>query len=455
MITLAILRLTAIEPFAITAPEVAEASDLPVVKDPRTGYLVIPGTTVAGSIRAHCLRSFGAAYASEWFGPEIDPNKTIDASSRVRIVGALIHQTNGAPVLATIANPHIQTSIDLRRRAAQVHTRRDSDVVPKGLQVGVYVRIDDLDPVSPEALQLLGEFATWNPTLGRAKTTGHGKMRQDSCHTGSIDLADPNQRWQWITLHGQDLFDQVCTVPLTPTGAAANSTVISERFRIVDPLRIGGGMRGAGQHNNRRMLPVRRTITGNENAPYDGSSLKGVLRGRCECIVNSIRDARNLSRDSSIVDEVFGSVSSRGLIRFLDAPVINPLTGFRSHVAIDRVSGGARDSALFVDEVYDDGELSFTLETIDGSVAPQYAVELLGMAFNDLSDGFVGVGSSTGRGYGTLGPVGKRNPIKLSVDTITRICRTSAEEALGRAEVGAPASDGVGAAVTTTEEVAV
>jgi CRISPR/Cas system CSM-associated protein Csm3 (group 7 of RAMP superfamily) len=421
MITLAALRLTAVEPFAITAPEVAEASDLPVVCDPRTGHLVLPGTTVAGSLRAHTARTFDLSHAAKWFGPEVGPNGSIDASSRVRIVGALLHDNNGSPVAATIANLQVQTAIDRKRKAASLHSRRDSLVVPAGVQLSVFIRIDDLDVAGVDGNEILDLFASWAPTLGRAKTSGHGKMRLDTCTFGTIDLSVPAQRWQWITLHGSALFDAVCTKSRV-ISKSATTPVVSQRFRIVDPLRIGGGLSDVAPANLRK-LPTRRTMGGRELAPYDGSSLKGVLRSRCEFIVNSIRLARGLGPDNSIVDEIFGSVSSRGIVRFLDAPVLDALVGQRHHVAIDRVSGGARKSALYVDEVFEDGKLTLSLETIDGASIPPHAVELLGVAFNDICDGFVGIGSSTGRGYGTISPIGERMPVKLSADTITRICQ--------------------------------
>ena len=70
------------------------------------------------------------------------------------------------------------------------------------------------------------------------------------------------------------------------------------------------------------------------------------------------------------------------------------------HVAIDRVSGGATDRLLFSEEVVLSGRFHLRVEAEVG--VPDWAANLLRAVVRDMHDGYVGVGSDTARGLGTV-----------------------------------------------------
>lgn len=423
------LHLTALEPFAVTAPEISRASDLPVCLDPVTKNLVMPGATVAGSLRHHTKAKLGSQFSDDWFGPDFGNSLTdsVDRSSVVRVVGALLHDETKMPLAGTKVFPRKQTAIDRRRRSAKPSSLRDSLVVPAGAKMTCFVRLDDPEHLPdsesrqrllrPTALpQLLEVFGSWSPIIGRAKTSGQGRMRLDELKVGYLDLSDCDDRWRWITLFGTALFENVCTQSKS-VKAESDSDVVTTTFRILDPLIIGGG---AAKGNSRRLLRRPMSIGGTPDsyAPYAGSSMKGVLRSRCEYIVKSIRASKGDPDEDSLIDLLFGSTELRGALRFTDTPVRHHVLGTRPHVAIDRVSGGARDSALFEDEVFDDGLLTVSIGWLPLTPAPSWAKELIECALADFDDGLVGVGSATNRGHGSVKRVERANRQPLTAETI-------------------------------------
>lgn len=154
------------------------------------------------------------------------------------------------------------------------------------------------------------------------------------------------------------------------------------------------------------------------------SSWKGVLRHRVETILRLVlgREGRGEegSRDGEgrLVQDVlallFGSLEhGRGLVWVRDgaftagspdpgqaggpAPV-----GKRTHVAIDRFSGGAKPSALFTWECVLPGSrvrLELDAPGLERSPACR---NLLLHAVRDLHEGLIGIGAGTSRGYGTV-----------------------------------------------------
>ena len=70
------------------------------------------------------------------------------------------------------------------------------------------------------------------------------------------------------------------------------------------------------------------------------------------------------------------------------------------HVAIDRVSGGAREHLLFGEQVLDDGR--FSIAVTANRELPEWATALLGAALADLHEGLIGIGRGTMRGNGTV-----------------------------------------------------
>jgi CRISPR/Cas system CSM-associated protein Csm3 (group 7 of RAMP superfamily) len=162
-----------------------------------------------------------------------------------------------------------------------------------------------------------------------------------------------------------------------------------------------------------------------------GTGLKGVVRSRAEFILRSVGSRPEPCPGQQCgkcwTCAVFGygggddesslTVGARALIRFADAPVLDPeLTDkpvrdrylrVRTHVAIDRFTGGARETALYAMEVLEAGAIPLLVEPLAGldllgDDAVREIRAVLRLVLDDLGDGIIGLGAGTARGYGSV-----------------------------------------------------
>jgi CRISPR/Cas system CSM-associated protein Csm3 (group 7 of RAMP superfamily) len=183
-----------------------------------------------------------------------------------------------------------------------------------------------------------------------------------------------------------------------------------------------------------------------------GSTWKGLLRTQCEFILRSLgedacaplslRTARAADTDGATsaagadgatgaaetpnaagcdtcrVCRAFGHTGRRGRLVFLDSPLLAPdTTGSgspgpaqvtsRNHVALDRVTSGAADGALYTHEVVEEARVELRIldeppSPADASPPDPLLLDVLHLALYDLHTGALGVGHATTRGYGTL-----------------------------------------------------
>jgi CRISPR/Cas system CSM-associated protein Csm3 (group 7 of RAMP superfamily) len=227
-------------------------------------------------------------------------------------------------------------------------------------------------------------------------------------------------------------------------------------FDVVDALHIGTGRTaeetetaGDGRRGTKRLL-LHRDHAGRPVVP--GSTWKGLLRTQCEFILRSLgedacaplslRTARAADTDGATsaagadgatgaaetpnaagcdtcrVCRAFGHTGRRGRLVFLDSPLLAPdTTGSgspgpaqvtsRNHVALDRVTSGAADGALYTHEVVEEARVELRIldeppSPADASPPDPLLLDVLHLALYDLHTGALGVGHATTRGYGTL-----------------------------------------------------
>jgi CRISPR/Cas system CSM-associated protein Csm3 (group 7 of RAMP superfamily) len=72
----------------------------------------------------------------------------------------------------------------------------------------------------------------------------------------------------------------------------------------------------------------------------------------------------------------------------------------RTHVALDRVTGGARDRLLYAQQVVVAGHFRLCVQSLCSLT--EVEVALLRACVADLHDGLVGLGAATTRGLGTV-----------------------------------------------------
>jgi CRISPR/Cas system CSM-associated protein Csm3 (group 7 of RAMP superfamily) len=229
---------------------------------------------------------------------------------------------------------------------------------------------------------------------------------------GTLQLESPGDLLTWLTLSGPGLANAVAKTPVAAPdpSATAEDSLCQVQVSIVGPWRIGSGE----EKQEGDPIPMLR-IAGQFVMP--GSGIKGIVRSRAEYILQSVGIAACDEQKCSQCwtcrvfgygggdDDASPAVGRRAQIRFANAPILDagePI--FRKHVAIDRFTGGARDTALYTMEALEAGAFTVLVEPM-GSVPADILAQIravLRLVFEDLNDGLIGMGGGTARGYGSV-----------------------------------------------------
>lgn len=401
-----ILRSTS--PVFISAPETVDFSraqeahrsdlDLPLRRG-LDGMPVVPATAVAGSIRAHL---------PEPLQPELMGFVSSEESSRspLSVLGVEVRSPdNGEPVTT-----FHRTAINRWSGAAAVGKLFDGEGLAEG--TSLVVRMALLDAREGLVESLLDSLSTWAPRLGRGVSAGAGRLEIDRIEAGGLDLSVMADLLLYLNGGGPTLVDAVVSSrdgrridPITQTP----ELLLDEEMEVVDALHVGGGKASSGN--------VQRWFRNARDVPtIPGTTIKGILRSRVEYILRSLEvevctDGSDGSCPSCqlfgytlAAPDAEGRTGRRGRLAFFDATVSDAEVTTRDHVAIDRVTGGARDQALFATEVVTQGAFRIRVEAIEP--VPTWARGLLLAALVDVDEGYVGIGGGTTRGQGTVRRVG-------------------------------------------------
>lgn len=404
-ITYVKLEMKSLTALSVSAPEsnlversTAEAArddhrvDMPLHRG-ADGAVVIPGSTIAGNIRALLPAHLRVPMMGTVDGGAL-------ASPLLVLDARVVQPADGAPVVA-----RRRTAIDRQRGAAATNKLFDGEAAPAGSAITVLLELHDGgDLLEP----LLDCLRAWQPQFGRGATTGSGFCFVETISYAALHLGDDSDLLRYLNMTGPGDVGRL----IRERGASVSPRsdqrrrVVERRYEVADVLHVGSG------RSNGNVLLMERDAHGRPLVP--GSSIKGVLRSRSEFILRSI--GVEVCDDGSCgacpTCRIFGytlpepdkdgRTGGRGLLAFHDAPIDVVSEVARSHVAIDRVTGGARDSALYSTQSVDIGSLDIRVEAL--ADLPEWAPGLLWAALRDVDDGYVGFGSATTRGYGTLHP---------------------------------------------------
>jgi len=398
--------------------------DQPVLVDPRVVGLdghppYLPMTSMAGALRRHFAED-----ANRWLGPPPPDREDTEQApeiggSRLRLLGAT--GLDGAAAVRTRG----RTSVDGRRGAALGKSHRTEQwVEPADASIAAW-HDGDLDDALVESL------ARWTPFVGRGRTTGHGRAAVSAVDAMTVDLGDEDQLTWWLTerdvwLRGEAERPGWARGRTAIGDAGANETSGSEQlvfqWKVTDPIHVGEGRADGSTGGSTAAVIVRSA----GEAILPGSAWKGLFRHRVETILGAVGgESATIER---ITEILFGSTSiGRGRVWFGDSGFGEPASPeaettppqVRTHIAIDRFTGGVRDGALFQLESVPAGS-ECTLSIIwEGRSCPAEVSNLLRHVVRDVHDRIVGVGGNVSRGYGSLelideAPMADLQPVLLA-----------------------------------------
>lgn len=426
------VRLRMDTPGGVTAAEASVREDnvIPIRTDTRE-VPHLPGTTVAGSLRAQWEARFDEASTKDLFGHIARPagstlrqstgsDRPIRFPSKIQVLGTHYrgnptlqppdttgneepHEKNANPVV------HHRTAIDRSRGGPVKHSLHGVAMLPAGTEFDVVIRWNDPDPRQRE--QLLDILRTWHPRLGRGTALDAGRCRAVAYGSRDYDLSTPQGLHDWLRIRPDS---ELYPAPMHEIAHPASPQLaFNIECRIVDGLHCGTGEAVAPVDGRPR---VNRVVERNGKYIVPASTLKGILRSRAEYICHAV--GADVCEDQSCGRctpcQIFGysrnaatdsphdntPQAQRAKILIRDAIIEHAERRERQHVAIDRFTGGARPQLLYTDEVLVKGR--FRIQIHEFRPLEDTERLLIDAVLTDLHDGLIGIGARTSSGLGTV-----------------------------------------------------
>jgi CRISPR/Cas system CSM-associated protein Csm3 (group 7 of RAMP superfamily) len=398
------LRFT--EPGGVTIPgNPDERAHLLLDTDPQ-GRPQLPGTSLAGALREMIRAERDEDAAATLFGRLLPAGRggtEVDAqASQLWVLGS-------RPVDAAEGQLRASTKISRRRGAAEANTLHIEEVLPAGSQFEVFLRWDDAP--AGAVREFAEQLTAWRPFIGRGVSRGRGRCAVQAVRHGTLHLDQPPDLLRWLTASGPDLARAVAAETVEAVPADGHTDLLLRvGMSITGPWRTG-----SGEEPVAKVIPMFR-VAGLPVLP--GTGLKGLFRSRAEYILRSVGATPAPCLDQRCgtcwTCEVFGSgggqddtsvsVGVRSAIRFADAAIGDPVEVRRTHIAIDRFTGGVRPTALYTMEALEAGTFTVEVESL-ARLAPSTVSQIravLRLVLEDLQDGITGIGGGVARGYGSV-----------------------------------------------------
>ena len=416
------------------------------------GRPVLPGTSVAGALRAAAQRRYGAPQADALFGRLVtNESERSERVERGMLTGepSRITVFDATASTATEGQFRHRVGIDRATQAAKRGILFDQRVWPQGLRFDLRFECDDADlgllrGAIEELLGPAGGIGAGACPLAPADTDDetHAATIGPTTFFGAEAVAQAAERWNEPSTTQWPSTTEPCTTPAQPPDEVPGWIRIDLVFRLSGPLasRVPIDVASASEHDNVPFV-VEDLLTGTPRRAvgYPGTSFKGRLRQRAEylCAVTGRPAPDPWDTDGGAVHPVqaaFGHApggraedaaeGAAGRVRCSDllAGYADPTHGFaptwseepaeahplvivRDRVAVDRLAGSTYTSAKFDDTVVRDGAwLAGTISIVPhlGEELDDTDLALVIAGLRDLATGRIGLGGSTHSGYGDV-----------------------------------------------------
>ena len=399
-------------------------ADLVVARD-GLGRLMIPGTSLAGALRAW-LGSVTADSGGVMFGQ----------AALGAVFGELEHQGQDGVVCRIMVDDAVAdedvrmdirdgVGIDRATGSAAAGVLYQQEVVPPGSKFAVRITAaqtaTDTERVGLALDLLVAALAAGRVDIGAARTRGLGQVRLTDITRTRVDLADRDQVLSWLCGH--------------PAGAPAAEVALPGDGRLgiemtwaaVTPVMVRASTVNEAEPDRDRAVDTVPLRSGEDGALLlPGSSVKGVLRFHAERITRAVRSVNEISERwlEQVNDPRLGSVLAlfgtagdhrggedrpaaagrRGALAVHDC-LGTADSRVVTHVAVDRWTGGAAENLLFpvqepVSAQWQPIRMSLEVERADEDGGQ--ALALLLLVLRDLADGWLTLGFGGTRGRGSV-----------------------------------------------------
>jgi CRISPR/Cas system CSM-associated protein Csm3 (group 7 of RAMP superfamily) len=401
-------------------------ADLIVARD-GLGRLLIPGTSLAGALRAW-LGSVTGPGGKPLFGPR-DLAAVFGDLEDGRVCRIMVDDA----VAAGDGSAGVRDGVGIDRAtgSAAAGVLYQYELVPPGTRFAVRITAAQTAPDAERtelALNLLVRaLADGRVEVGAARTRGLGQVRLTDIARTRVDLADRDQVLGWLC--GRPTPAPPADVRLPSDGRLG----IEVTWTAVTPVMVRASTVNEAEPDRDRAVDTvpLRSGTGPGSLLLPGSSVKGVLRSHAERITRTVMTTGELPErwleqvnDPQLgpVIALFGTAGDhrcrdgrpaaagrRGALSVHDCLGTATEDRVVTHVAVDRWTGGAAENLLFsVQEpaAADWQPIRLTLDTARASAPADpdggEALALLLLVLRDLADGWLTVGFGGTRGRGSV-----------------------------------------------------
>ena len=397
-----------------------DLADMMVLRDPREGLPLLPGSSLAGALRNYLADVLGGYESDEH--PDVASLFGARRSEGEGDQSPLI-VFDGIGTLPDSCSIEIRdgVAIDGKTGIAEAHKKFDYEVLPAGTMFPLRVELLILDPQGEASqvsllLSALSGLAEGQISIGARRSRGLGSIAAGNWRAVRHDLTQQKGWLDWLTSDAKEPIADSAPVHNSVLEACASACPslllgleqVDRRRRLVIEAEI---------QSNGGVLVRSRPATG--DAPdavhlksagcsvLPGTSLAGVLRAHAGRIARFVRSQHG---DAEMwIDGIFGS-PSRDTETADSQPVASRLrvseniikggTRLRpSRIQIDRFTQGVVDGALFDEEPDYQGLTTVRLELRTPTPGEPGLLLLLA---KDFLDGHIPVGGASSVGRGTF-----------------------------------------------------
>ena len=391
---------------------VAEETDKDVLRDSK-GNPYIPASSIAGVYRSFFnekekISLFGDIRRD---GVKEDENKDYTTKeSKLIIYDAVLADENySSSIRNGVGLDEYKTAMD--------GAKFDFEVINQGASFWTAIEYTSEDDNSYPINRILSLWKDGKIVFGGKSARGLGRTRLTEGKVVTFDLSIPDSADRWLNFDIYSPEDSmVAWTEYIPT--YDSSILIDITLKQVSPLtvRVYTTEVSSGKTAPDYCQLTTKIMQGNEEktvAVIPGTSWAGVFRHN---MVRYLKQTDNLG----IIDNLFGMVNmgkkgnndnphKKSKISFSETYFDNGHEIVMSRNAIDRLSGGAADSALYTEKMYSggsEGHLTISIPEKNAGDGFDTYVDVLAASLADLHEGFIAVGGETSIGHGLFNVTG-------------------------------------------------
>lgn len=397
--------------------------DMAVLRDPKEGRPLLPGSSLAGALRSHLadvLGGYRSANEDRNVAVLFGTSRCDDQGSQSPLI---VFDAIGVFPDDIALDIRDGVAIDPTTGTADAHKKFDMEVLPAGALFPVRVElIIENAALESRLMSLLAKtlegLGKGDIALGMRRSRGLGAVKVRNWKARRYDLTIQKGWHRWLTTDHMNPIPEAVPTHESPWKAIQTAysaltleDISDQRERVVIDLdvKIAGDILVRSPANDPSAPDV--VHLANAGRPIlSGTSLAGALRSHALRIARLVRSPAG---DAAVwIDRLFGDRQeqhsgtdvpekriSASKLRVSESFIRESIARRQTRIAVDRFTGGVVKGALFDEEVRAGGRLVIQIELrnpLDGETG------LLLLVLKDLLSGKIPVGGAVSVGRGIL-----------------------------------------------------